>query len=180
MFLDSDYKDSNRDFTLDKKNHADLPKLLEDTHKMGIRWNLIIDPYVEAYDYPSGKQYPPFTDGYKDQVYIKWDKSVPKEQRYHSANAPSDKDVIYTKGWPAGPIAVPDFFKTKTHAWFNRSLSLLHNDLGMKFDGLWIVCNTFVSCLISDSVLIGYERTLCGLPVTALRLSGEQIRFSLC
>ena len=116
-----------------------MPQLIEETHKKGIRWNLIIDPNVEAYDYPGGKNYPPFTDGYNNEVYIKWDKSVPKEKRYNPSNAPLDKDVFYGRVWTYGPEAYPDFFKNKTFDWYKRSLSRLHNDLGMKFDALWLV-----------------------------------------
>ena len=149
MYLDSDYKDHKRDFTLDKKDHADLPQLIEETHKKGLRWNFIIDPHVAAYDYPGGKDYPPFTDGYNNDVFVKWDKSVPKDKQYNPTNAPLDRDVFYGRGIPDdnGPIAFPDFFKTKTRNWFNRSLSRLRNDLGIKFDALWIVIdsiNTFM------------------------------------
>ena len=115
-------------------------QLIEETHKKGIRWNFIIDPNVQAYDYPGGKDYPPFTDGYNNDVYVKYDKSVPKDKQWNPANAPTDKGVIYGWVWPDGPVAYPDFFKSKAADWFNRSLSRLHNDLNMKFDAL-LDCN---------------------------------------
>ena len=138
--MDIDYMDEYRDFSYNRDNFADLPALINNTKsKQNLHWTLILDPAIEAHDYESGTKYGVFKDGYEKEVFITWDKKTPKEQRYNPTNAPSDKDVFYGKVWPKGPAAFPDFFKKKTQDWWKKWVAYLYNDLGVKFDALWIV-----------------------------------------
>ena len=127
-----------RDFTYDNKSFANLPQLINETKTNDdLHWAVILDPAIEAI---KTQDYPVFMDGYNSDVFIKWDKSVPKEQRYNPPNVPSDRDVVYGKVWPKGPAAFPDFFKNVTQEWWQKWISYLHNKLDIKFDALWIVC----------------------------------------
>ena len=138
MYIDSDYMNNSRVFTYDHKNFAGLPKMIHDTKaKHNLRWTFIVDPGIEGSTNPELN--PPFTDGYKKEVFIKWDKNVPKEERYNPSGVPLDKDVIYGKVWPDGPVAFGDFFKNKTHEWWQKWFEYWYNDLDVKFDALWIV-----------------------------------------
>src|SRR5882724_6030972 len=117
MYMDIDYLDQYHDFSYSKTNFAKLPQLIADTKKQHkFHWTLILDPAIEAVT----KDNPVFMDGYNKEVYIKWDKSIPKEKRYNPPNVPSDKDVVYGKVWPKGPVAFPDFFKNVTHSWWEK------------------------------------------------------------
>ena len=137
MYIDIDYMDKYHDFSYDHNKFAKLPELIRDTKdKLNFHWTLILDPGIEAVTDNSN---PPFKDGYEQDVFIKWDKRVPKKDRWNPPNAPSAKDVIYGHVWPKGPAAFPDFFKNKTTNWWQKWIGYLHNDLNVKFDALWIV-----------------------------------------
>ena len=128
--------DQYHDFSYDHVNFAKLPELIRETKaKHNLHWTLILDPAIEAVT----KDNPVFKDGYDKDVYVKWNQSVPKTERWNPPNAPTDKDVIYGHVWPKGPAAFPDFFKNVTQNWWQKWIGYLYNDLGVKFDALWIV-----------------------------------------
>ena len=156
MYVDIDYMDKYHDFSYDHNNFKNLPALVRDSKaKHNMRWTLILDPAIEAINNQSN---PPFPDGYQKNVFIKWDKSIPKEKRWNPPNAPSDRDVFYGHVWPRGPAAFPDFFKNVTQGWWQKWIGYLHNDLGVKFDALWIVSRSeFDLDQISFITFIGYE-----------------------
>ena len=95
----------------------------------------ILDPAIEA----NNSNYAAFADGYKSEVYVKWPESVNASMRFNPIDVPNDKDVIYGHVWPKGYGAFPDFFKNATADWWKRWISHMYNDLGLKFDALWIV-----------------------------------------
>ena len=59
--------------------------------------------------------------------------------RHNPPNVPTDKDVMYGRVWPKGPVAFPDFFKNATVTWWKDMIKHLHKDL--KCDALWIDMN---------------------------------------
>ena len=155
MYIDSDYMNNSRDFSYDHKNFGNLPELIkENKEKHGLRWMFIVDPGIEGSNNPELN--PPFTDGYKKDVFVKWGKDVPKEQRYNPPNVPLDKDIIYGKVWPDGPVAYPDFFKNRTHEWWQKWIGYFYNDLNIKFDALWIVSQFYLKirfCFLRHCIL---------------------------
>ena len=144
MYLDFDYMNDSRDFSLNNQRFAKLPELIKQTKRDNhFRWTFIVDPVIEGFKDPAIN--PPFNDGYEKDVYIKWDKSVPKNQRYNPSSEPLDKDVFYGKLWPSAPVAFPDFFKNRTHEWWQKWILYFYNDLNIKFDALWIVSQFYIS-----------------------------------
>ncbi|XP_054158490.1 sucrase-isomaltase, intestinal-like [Oppia nitens] len=136
MYMDIDYMDQYHDFSYNRQSFAGLPQLIHETKlNDNLHWTLILDPAIEAVE----KDNPVFMDGYNRDVYVKWDKSIAKQDRYNPPNVPSDRDVLYGKVWPRGPAAFPDFFKNVTHEWWIRWVGQLHKDL--QFDALWIDMN---------------------------------------
>ena len=133
FYADIDYMHVYRDFTYEKDgNFKNLPKLMADTKKENLKWTVILDPGIEAVE-----SYEAFTDGYKNEVYMKWPKNVSMNDRHNPSNTPNDKDVYYGKVWPNGPTAFPDFMKKRTDEWWNRQIVKFHETL--PFDGIWIV-----------------------------------------
>ena len=131
--MDIDYLDRRRDFTYSPENFKNLPELIRETKKdHSIRWTLILDPAIEAVT----TNYPPFTEGYTDDVFIKWPADIVKNIKF-PPNVPTDKNVLYGKVWPDGPVAFPDFFKNSTRKWWKKMIANLQKDL--QFDALWIV-----------------------------------------
>jgi len=125
-----------KDFTLDNKNFGDLPELMKSTKdEMGLRWLLILDPAIQAND----SSYETYTDGVKNDVFIKWSKSVEIKDRNNPPNVDVDHDILYGRVWPNGPAAFPDFFKNSTKLWWKNQINKTYTDLKMPFDGLWIV-----------------------------------------
>ncbi|CAG2179604.1 unnamed protein product, partial [Oppiella nova] len=77
MYLDIDYMDNYEDFTYDKKAFAGLPELFKDTKTQNqLHWVLMLDAAIEG----NNTQYQTFKEGYKNDVFVKWPKSVdPKD-----------------------------------------------------------------------------------------------------
>ncbi|CAG2173372.1 unnamed protein product, partial [Oppiella nova] len=95
MYIDIDYMDRYEDFTYDKSAFAGLPELFKDTKtKNQLHWTLILDPGIEG----NNKQYQTFSEGYKNDVFVKWPKSVDPKDRFNPPDAPTNKDTVYGKG----------------------------------------------------------------------------------
>ncbi|CAG2179166.1 unnamed protein product, partial [Oppiella nova] len=136
MYIDIDYMDKYEDFTYDKQAFAGLPELFKDTKTQNqLHWTLILDPGIEG----NNKQYQTFNEGYKNDVFVKWPKSVDPKDRFNPPDVPTDKDTAYGKVWPNGPAAFPDFFKNETLVWWQGQVKNLHDIL--PFDSLWIDMN---------------------------------------
>lgn len=169
FYIDIDYMDEYRDFTYNSDGaFAGLPQYMNETHqKYGLRWSLILDPAIQAND----SQYLAFDDGYKNDVYVKWPQSVNVSMRHNPVDVPTDRDVNYGQVWPNGAAAFPDFFKKATADWWKKWISYMYNDLGLKFDAIWIVSvvrNPIVCYDERLSPIVGHERAV------RLRLSIEQ------
>ncbi len=135
-YVDIDYMNQRKDFTVDPKNFEKLPELLVETKRdLNLYWTVILDPAIEAND----KTYETFTKGYEQNVFVRWPKSIPIAERNNPTNTPNDKDVMYGRVWPPGPVAYPDFFKNETKNWWKNRIDYLYKNLSIKFDAIWIV-----------------------------------------
>ncbi|NXC50571.1 MGA protein, partial [Penelope pileata] len=139
QYTDIDYMERQMDFTL-SPHFTGLPALVDKIRGEGLRFIPILDPAIAANE----TDYPAFTRGVQQDVFIKW---------------PNSNDIIFGKVWPDLPnvvvndsldwdtqvelfrahAAFPDFFRNSTVAWWWAELQELYQSL--KYDGLWIDMN---------------------------------------
>ncbi|CAL8305811.1 unnamed protein product [Merluccius merluccius] len=117
---DLDYADKRRVFTFDPQRFGDLPDMVEEFHRRGMKYILILDPGISSTS-PEGT-YPPFEDGQRRGVFIK--------------NATGQ--TLIGKVWP-GQTAFPDFTNPETVLWWRDCIHSFHSTV--KVDGLWIDMN---------------------------------------
>ncbi|KAK0147257.1 Lysosomal alpha-glucosidase [Merluccius polli] len=117
---DLDYADKSRVFTFDPQRFGDLPDMVEEFHRRGMKYILILDPGISSTS-PEGT-YPPFEDGQRRGVFIK--------------NATGQ--TLIGKVWP-GQTAFPDFTNPETILWWRDCIHSFHSTV--KVDGLWIDMN---------------------------------------
>ncbi|NXN97370.1 LYAG glucosidase, partial [Rhinopomastus cyanomelas] len=117
---DLDYADAKRDFTFNKQSFKDFPEMVQDFHRRGLRYILIVDPGISSSGHPG--TYKPFDEGLKRGVFIR--------------NATGQP--LIGKVWP-GPTAFPDFTNPETHEWWHEMVKDFHDQV--PFDGLWIDMN---------------------------------------
>ncbi|XP_054165466.1 sucrase-isomaltase, intestinal-like [Oppia nitens] len=138
MYVDIDYMNGFRDFTYDPVAFKGLPELMGNTRQQNsIRWTLVIEPHVEA---SLKKNYSTFDLGYTDNVFVRWDPTVPvKDRHYPDEDVPLDKGIYYGHQWPDGPVAYVDWFANRTDQWWANQIRQFHSVL--PFDGLWTDMN---------------------------------------
>ena len=112
IYLDIDYMERYKDFTIDKNRFPDLEKLTQDMKAKGIHLVPIIDAGVKIED---------GYDVYEEGV----------EKNYFCKNA-EGKDFVGAV-WP-GRVHFPDFMQPEAREWFGRKYSVL-TELGI--DGFW-------------------------------------------
>ena len=117
--------DGRRDFTIDPVNFADLPQLVDEVKKDGLRFIVMFDPAI-ASDYPT------YDRGLADNVFVEWANKTIKPP-----GQPTDSDVVLGNVWPDSRTAFPDFFKTSAQKWWTNEIRLFYDQI--KFDALWIV-----------------------------------------
>ncbi|XP_065588967.1 lysosomal alpha-glucosidase-like isoform X2 [Cyrtonyx montezumae] len=117
---DIDYMDGYRDFTFDPQKFASLPSLVEDLHKHGQHYVMILDPGISSTS-PRGS-YWPFDEGLRRGLFLNTTQGQP----------------LIGQVWP-GYTAFPDFSNTDTHQWWLENLQRFHSHV--PFDGLWIDMN---------------------------------------
>ncbi|XP_072225139.1 lysosomal alpha-glucosidase [Leuresthes tenuis] len=117
---DLDYANKRRVFTFDPARFGDLPEMVEEFHKGGMKYILILDPGISSTSPPG--TYPPFDDGLKRDVFIR--------------NLTGD--ILIGKVWP-GPTAFPDFTNSETRQWWEDCIRDFHSQVPV--DGLWIDMN---------------------------------------
>ena len=120
-----------RDFTIDPVNFGDLPQLVQEVKKNGLRFAVMFDPAI-ASDYAT------YDRGLADNVFVEWANSSIKPP-----GQPTDSDVVLGNVWPDNRTAFPDFFKTATQKWWANEIKLFHQQI--QFDAMWIVRKTFFS-----------------------------------
>ncbi|NXF62629.1 LYAG glucosidase, partial [Ciccaba nigrolineata] len=117
---DLDYADAKRDFTFNKKSFKDYPEMVQDFHRRGLRYIMIVDPGISSSGPPG--TYKPYDEGLKRGVFIR--------------NATGQP--LIGKVWP-GPTAFPDFTNPETHEWWHDMVKDFHDQV--PFDGMWIDMN---------------------------------------
>ncbi|NWH55144.1 LYAG glucosidase, partial [Fregata magnificens] len=117
---DLDYMDAKRDFTFNKKSFKEYPEMVQDFHRRGLRYIMIVDPGISSSGPPG--TYKPYDEGLKRGVFIR--------------NATGQP--LIGKVWP-GPTAFPDFTNPETHEWWHDMVKDFHDQV--PFDGMWIDMN---------------------------------------
>ncbi|KAJ7315883.1 hypothetical protein JRQ81_002045 [Phrynocephalus forsythii] len=117
---DLDYADAKRDFTFNKEGFSDMPQMVNDFHRQGRRYVMIVDPGISSSS-PSGS-YKPYDEGLKRGIFI--------------LNATGQP--LIGKVWP-GPTAFPDFTHPETQRWWQETVKDFHDQV--PFDGMWIDMN---------------------------------------
>lgn len=112
IYLDIDYMERYKDFTVDKERFPDLKKLSDDMKAQGIHLVPIIDAGVKIED-----GYDVYEEGVKNNYFCK--------------NA-EGKDFVGAV-WP-GRVHFPDFLQPEARDWFGRKYAAL-TDLGI--EGFW-------------------------------------------
>ena len=114
LWLDIDYQDRNRPFTIDTKAFPDLPGLVRRTREQGLRIVAITDLHVAA---APGEGYAPFESGTAADIFLKG----------------SDGRTWIGPVWP-GASVFPDFSRTAARDWWGRNYAAF---VGMGIAGFW-------------------------------------------
>ncbi|HEU5068466.1 MAG TPA: glycoside hydrolase family 31 protein [Sphingomicrobium sp.] len=114
MWLDIDFQDRNRPFTIDAKTYPDLKKLTADLAAEGIKLIAITDLHIA--DAPN-------------QGYAPYDTGIAGNDFVHNP----DGSVYVGKVWP-GPSVFPDFTDKRARAWWATNFTQLA-DAGIA--GFW-------------------------------------------
>ncbi|XP_057366105.2 maltase-glucoamylase-like [Daphnia carinata] len=132
QYADIDYMDGRRDFTIDPVNFADLPALVDEVKKDGLRFGIILDPAIAHESF----RYPPFTRGDNDKVFVQWANST-----YKPDDQAANDNNLYGRVWPRRQTAFPDFLKNATKRWWTEEIRLFREEQKLNFDILWIDMN---------------------------------------
>lgn len=108
IYMDIDYQDRSRPFTVNHAAFPDLRKLAGDLHEEGIRLVLITDPHIAN---APGQNYAAYDSGTAQDLFLK----LPGGQYYSG-------DV-----WP-GAAVFPDFSRTKVRDWWGGLYAGFVND----------------------------------------------------
>lgn len=114
IWLDIDYQDHNRPFTVNKSTFPDMRKLVADMGSDGIRLVPITDLHIA---YLPNQGYAPFASGIAGDNFV------------HKA----DGSLYVAPVWP-GPSVFPDFTRASTRAWWG---SLYKEFIDDGFAGFW-------------------------------------------
>lgn len=114
IWLDIDYQNHNRPFTVNASAFPDMRKLVADMGRLGIRLVPITDLHVA---YLPGQNYAPFDTGMAGGNFVR----------------KADKSLYVAPVWP-GPAVFPDFTRSATRAWWG---SLYRDFLDDGFAGFW-------------------------------------------
>jgi len=98
VYMDIDYQDRSRPFTVNSKAFPDLPNLVQDLRGQGIRLVLITDPHIAN---APGQGYDAYDSGAAQDIFLK----LPNGQLYSG-------DV-----WP-GAAVFPDFSRKQARDWW--------------------------------------------------------------
>jgi alpha-glucosidase len=114
LYLDIDYQDRNRPFTVNAQTFPDLPKALATLHGMQFHVVAITDLHIAD---ASGQGYAPYESGVKGDNFL---------------HRP-DGSIYVGSVWP-GPSVFPDFTRAQSRTWWG---TLYKPMMGMGFDGFW-------------------------------------------
>jgi alpha-glucosidase len=114
LYLDIDFQDRMRPFTVDTVAFPDLPGLVARSAAMNLRLVAITDPHIAV---APGEGYGPYDDGMANDVFVR----------------DADGEVFVGPVWP-GPCAFPDFTRDEVGAWWG---GLYDDFVAMGFAGFW-------------------------------------------
>ncbi|XP_055509931.1 lysosomal alpha-glucosidase-like isoform X1 [Leucoraja erinacea] len=117
---DIDYMDKKKDFTYNLQFFGDYPQMVDEFHKKGLKYVMIVDPGISSSQ--GAGNYKPYDEGLKRGVFITNETGEP----------------FIGKVWP-GPTAFPDFTNPETQAWWYENIKEFHDQV--PFDGIWIDMN---------------------------------------
>jgi alpha-glucosidase (family GH31 glycosyl hydrolase) len=125
LWMDIDYMEAWKDWTYDGVNFPQDKVLdfVNEVHDDGQKFVIIVDPGILAVDPSWDLDYPPYTEGIQQDLFI----------RDGFNNEPYISQV-----WP-GPTHFPDFFHPNTSAYWSDSIETFYNQV--PFDGLWTDMN---------------------------------------
>ncbi|CAG0884820.1 unnamed protein product [Cyprideis torosa] len=132
QYVDIDYMDGKKIFTLDEENFGELPEYVTRMKEQGLHFVVILDPPL-VIDFSD--DYPPAKRGFEANVYLQWGNNsyIPEDQ------PPGLGNYVVGYMWPDNKTVWPDFFKNSTTPWWIQEVGLLH-DL-IPWDALWIDMN---------------------------------------
>jgi alpha-glucosidase len=114
IYLDIDFQDKNRPFTVNRAAFPDLPGMVAQLHAENFHVVAISDPHIANLP---GQKYSPYDSGIAGDHFVK----------------NLDGSVYTGRVWP-GPSVFPDFTRQQTRAWWGTLYrDLRHNGL----DGFW-------------------------------------------
>src|SRR5947209_11146864 len=111
IYLDIDYQQENKPFTINRERFPNFEGMVRDLRKQGVSTIVINDLHVAQADYP------PYNSGTKEDVFI------------HNADGSQFVGVV----WP-GPSVFPDFTLTRARDWWGRQYADFVN---MGIRGIW-------------------------------------------
>ena len=114
IYLDIDYQDQNRPFTVNRAAFPDFSGMVAQLHSENFRVVAITDPHIANLPQQS---YFPFDNGIAGDQFVK----------------NPDGTVYSGRVWP-GPSVFPDFTRQQTRAWWGTLYRDFHND---GVDGFW-------------------------------------------
>jgi alpha-glucosidase len=114
IWLDIDFQDRNRPFTVNPVTFPDLPALTEDLRQQGLRLVTITDLHIAAAP---------------DQRYVPYDSGIAGDHFLKQA----DGSLYVGQVWP-GPSVFPDFTRRETRAWWG---SLYRDFVRAGIAGFW-------------------------------------------
>ncbi|HBK92695.1 MAG TPA: alpha-glucosidase [Parvularcula sp.] len=114
IWLDIDYQDRSRPFTVDRKAFPRIEALIADLRRGGVHSVPIVDLHIAA---APGETYAPFDSGVAGDHFLKR----------------ADGSLYVAPVWP-GPSAFPDFTRTRTRRWWGRMFKMF-TDMGV--GGVW-------------------------------------------
>ncbi|XP_045464436.1 lysosomal alpha-glucosidase-like [Harmonia axyridis] len=118
---DLDYMDKHNDFTINKTAFAGLPEFVQDLHRQGRRYVILIDPGVSGSEELGS--YPPYDRGVELDVFVK-----------------NTTDQIFIgKVWNLVSTVFPDFTHPNAYTYWKEMLKQFHDVV--PFDGAWIDMN---------------------------------------
>ena len=136
VYLDIDYMDQYKVFTVNKKRFPDLSGLVSDLKKQGVKVVAIVDPGIKV-----EANYVVFGEGKKKGYFA----LTPAGKLYHN--------VV----WP-GPAVYPSFFKKAVRTWWGNNLRFL---LERGIAGIWNDMNepaTFAGAIPDNIVFPGDQK----------------------
>ncbi|CAG9793674.1 unnamed protein product [Diatraea saccharalis] len=118
---DIDYMKNRNDFTYDEENFAGLPAFVNELHREGMHYMIIIDPGVSASEKPGS--YPPYDRGLEMNVFVR-----------NSTDQP-----FVGKVWNKETTVFPDFTHPNATQYWLDMMTDFHKKI--KYDGAWIDMN---------------------------------------